>query len=72
MNDLITKSVKVTRDQVTWVMARSSSFSRYIRTLIDQQIGAEGERKLAAAAQHDDCNTTQKATTKVAAWNFPK
>lgn len=72
MNELVTKSVKVSRDQVAWVMARSTSFSRYVRSLIDQQIGAAEARTLAAAGQYDHGNTKQKPPQKVTAWEFPK
>ena len=72
MDDLVSKTIKVTRRQVDWVLSRSSSFSRYVRTLIDKEMGAEEARLMVQAKEQTKIETPTKEAAQPVKWKFPE
>jgi len=72
VNDLVSKTIKVTRRQVDWVLGRSSSFSRYVRTLIDKEMGAEEARLMVQAQEQTKTETSTKQPAQPVKWKFPE
>ncbi|HCT64798.1 MAG TPA: hypothetical protein DIC60_05970 [Lachnospiraceae bacterium] len=71
MDDLVNKTIKVTCRQVDWVLLRSGNFSRYVRTLIDREMGAEEARLLVQAKEQTKIETPTKQPVQPVKWKFP-
>lgn len=86
MNPLKRVHIWVTKEQQDFIKNRYGNFSRWVRTKIDREIGAEEERFLRESPQvdtqiksHDidpqddpQVEQKQKPPQKTATWDFPK
>ncbi len=71
---LVNKSIKVSKRQVEWILGRSGSFSRFVRALIDREMGAEEARLMERVKNSGVTNVIPGPETKKAPlkWALPK